>query len=191
MSMSSKELREKIGSWNLSQVEFARWLQVSSGAVAQWLAETRSIPGPVSAFVKLFESIPLSLQERELAKLKKGNAEMEGMYLVEFGGTGGTGAASLTFKDGVVYGYDVGGGVYDGRYQPSEVPGMTVVEIAVKMPAGHRSVIRGIVQPFDWTVLARAELPNNVERASIEVSTNMGEALVAQFTRMRSLPAAA
>jgi hypothetical protein len=191
MSMSSKELREKITAWKLSQVEFARWLQVSAGAVAQWLAETRSIPGPVSAFVKLFENLPPSLQERELSQLKKGNTEMDGMYLVEFGGSAGTGGASLTFKDGLVYGFDLGGGVYDGRYRPSERPGMTIVELAVKMPAGLRSVIRGIIQPFDWTVLANAEIPNNVERASVKVSTNMGEDLVAQFTRMRGLPMAA
>jgi|GEM_PF-1339671 len=188
MSVSAKELREKIKGWGLSQAEFARWLQVSTGAVAQWLAEARSIPGPVSAYVKLFESLPPSLQERELSNLQKGNAEMEGMYVVEFTATAGTGGASLTFKDGVVYGFDIGGGIYDGTYRASSNPGMTIVEVAVSMPAGQPSVIRNIVQPFDWTILATAEVPNNVDQANIRVDTNLGESLVAKFTRMRSLP---
>ena len=191
MNISGKVLREKITTWGLSQAEFARWLQVSTGAVAQWVAETRSIPGPVGAYIKLFESLPPSLQDRELSQIKKGNPEMEGMYVVEFVGSGGNGGASLTLKNGLVYGFDLGGGIYDGSYRPSETPGMTVVEVSVKMAAGAPSVIRGIIQPFDWTVVAKAEIPNNVASATVNVSTNMGETLVAKLTRMRDLPVAA
>lgn len=191
MSVMSKELREKITRWGLSQAEFARWLKVSPGAVAQWLAESRSIPGPVIAFIQLFESLPSSLQDRELSQLKRGNINMNGMYAVEFVGTAGIGGASLTFKDGVVYGFDLSGAVYDGRYSSGDLPGVTAVEVAVKMPAGQPSVIRGIVQPFDWTVLARAEIPTNVASATIKVSTNMGETVNAKFTRMRDVPATA
>ncbi|MGF0540749.1 hypothetical protein ACQQ2Q_22390 [Agrobacterium sp. ES01] len=191
MSLSSAELREKITALDLSRADFARWLQVSPGAVAQWLSEARSIPGPVNAFLKLFDSLPPSLQQRQLFEIKKGSSEMEGMYVIEFAGSAGQGGATLTFKNGAVYGFDLGGGIYDGRYGPSSRPGMTQVEVAVKMPAGQPSVIRGIVQPFDWTVLAAAEIPTNCREATVAVTTNMGEVVNANFVRMRGVPMAA
>ncbi len=188
--MNGNQLRAKISGWNLSQTEFAQWLQVSPGAVTQWLAETRAIPGPVVAFIKLFESLPSSLQNLQLSQVK-GHSDMEGMYVIEFAGSAGVGGATLTFKDGKVYGFDLGGGIYDGHYRAGAQPGTTEVEVVVKMPAGSPSVIRGIVQPFDWTVIAKATLPNNVTSAHIQVQTNMGETLAAKFTRMRGLPLAA
>jgi hypothetical protein len=191
MKMNSVELRTKISSWNLSQSEFARWLEVSPGAVTQWLAETRAIPGPVAAFIKLFESLPPSLQTIHLSHVKKGSADMEGMYVVEFVGSAGDGGATLTFKDGMVYGFDLGRGVYDGYYRSSSVPGMTDVEVVVKMPAGIPSVIRGIIQPFDWAVVAKASIPTNTTSVEVLVATNLGETVRAKFTRMRDLPMAA
>lgn len=191
--MNGSELRAKISGWNLSQSEFARFVEVSPGAVTQWVGDTRAIPGPVNAFVKLFESLPPSIQAAQLSQLKKGNSdmEMEGMYMIEFAGSGGFGGATLTFKDGIVFGFDVGQGIYDGHYRRSETPGMTDVEAVVKMPAGTPSVIRGIVQPFDWTIVARARIPTNVVSADVTVSTNLGENVRAKFTRMRGLPIAA
>lgn len=189
--MEGNDLRAKLLAWNLSQAEFARWLQVSPGAVTQWLAETRAIPGPVVAFIMLFESLPPSLQTLQLSQIKKGNADMEGMYVVEFAGSGGAGGATLTFKDRAVYGFDLGRGVYDGHYHQSATPGMTDIEVVVKLPAGSPSVIRGIVQPFDWTVIAKATVPTNAAVAEVMVATNMGESIKAKFTRMRDLPLAA
>jgi hypothetical protein len=189
--MNGIQLRAKISTWALSQTEFAQWLQVSPGAVTQWLAETRTIPGPVVAFIKLFESLPPSLQTLHLSQVRKGNSEMEGMYVVEFEGSAGSGGATLTFKDGKVYGFDLGGGIYDGHYHRGSQEGMTNVEVVVKMRAGSPSVIRGIVQPFDWNVIAKASIPTNVVSAQVQVLTNMGETIRAKFTRMRSLPLAA
>jgi hypothetical protein len=189
--MNGGQLRAKISGWNLSQAEFAQWLQVSPGAVTQWLAETRSIPGPVVAFVKLFESLPLSLQTLHLSQIRKGNSDMEGMYVVEYVGSANSGGATLTFKGGSVYGFDLGGGIYDGHYRTGAETGMTDIEVVVKMPAGRPSVIRGIVQPFDWNVIVKASIPNNVVSAQVKVLTNMGEAVMAKFTRMRGLPLAA
>ncbi|NNH80654.1 hypothetical protein HLH89_06370 [Rhizobium laguerreae] len=188
--MNSNQLRAKISGWSLSQTEFAQWLQVSPGAVNQWLAETRAIPGPVVAFISLFESLPSSLQTLQLSQVK-GHSDMEGMYVIEFAGSAGVGGATLTFKDGKVYGFDLGGGIYDGHYRVGAQQGMTDVEVVVKMPAGSPSVIRGIVQPFDWTVIAKATLPNNVTSSHVQVQTNMGETITAKFTRMRGLPLAA
>lgn len=189
--MNATQLRAKISGWNLSQTEFAGWLQVSPGAVTQWLAETRAIPGPVIAFIGLFESLPSSLQTLQLSQIRRGNIDMDGMYVIEFAGSAGSGGATLTFKDGFVYGFDLGGGVYDGHYRASSQPGMIEIEVVVKMPAGSPSVIRGIVQPFDWTVVANATIPTNAPTFNAQVRTNLGETVMAKFTRMRGLPLAA
>ncbi len=189
--MNGNQLRAKISGWNLSQSEFAGWLQVSPGAVTQWLAETRAIPGPVIAFISLFESLPSSLQTIHLSQIRKGNSDMEGMYVIEFAGSAGSGGATLTFKNGSVYGFDLGGGVYDGHYRAGSQPGTVDVEVVVKMPAGSPSVIRGIVQPFDWTVVAKATISANAPTVTAQVQTNLGETVMAKFTKMRGLPLAA
>ncbi|MGO6844820.1 hypothetical protein ACCS84_16670 [Rhizobium ruizarguesonis] len=116
---------------------------------------------------------------------------MEGMYVVEFAGSAGSGGATLTFKNGGVYGFDLGGGIYDGRYRAGSQPGTVDVEVVVKMPAGSPSVIRGIVQPFDWTVIAKATIPTNGQSVTAQVQTNLGETVIAKFTKMRGLPLAA
>ncbi|WP_395517814.1 helix-turn-helix domain-containing protein [Pseudorhizobium flavum] len=189
--MNGQQLRIKLSGWNLTQTEFSQWLEVSPGAVNQWLTEARGVPGPVIAFIKLFESLPPSLQDRELSKIRKGNVDMEGMYVIEFVGSVGSGGATLTFKGGKVYGFDLGGGIYDGYYRQGAEPGITDIEVEVKMPAGSQSVIRGIIQPFDWNVIAKASIPTNANHAEVIVITNMGENVRAKFTRMRSLPLAA
>ncbi|TCA33677.1 hypothetical protein E0H70_08145 [Rhizobium leguminosarum bv. viciae] len=191
MSMSGNALREALVQIGLSQVEFARLLDVSIGGVAQWLSGARPVPGPVEAYVHLFLRLPPSIQELELQLLRKGNAEMNGMYVIEFEGTGGSGVGTLTFKDGLIYGFDEGGGVYDGKYVPSTVPGMVKVMVSVKMPAGMPSVVGGVVQPFDWTLDVSAEMPVGGREGRLSVSTNLGQGLVANYRRMRELPAAA
>jgi len=116
---------------------------------------------------------------------------MEGMYVIEFAGSAGSGGATLTFKNGSVYGFDLGGGVYDGHYHVGSQPGTVDVEVVVKMPAGSPSVIKGIVQPFDWTVITKATIPTNAQATTVQVQTNLGETVAAKFTRMRGLPLAA
>lgn len=189
--MDGSHLKAKLSAWNLTQVEFSGWVDVSPGAVNQWMSDARSIPGPVKSFIKLFEGLPPSLQERELAKIRKGNIDMEGMYVIEFMGSAGSGGATLTFKDGRVYGFDLGGGVYDGYYQKGAELGTTFIEVEVRMPAGQPSIIRGINHPFDWSVIATTTVPTNAPSSEVLVSTNLGEDVSAKFTRMRSLPLAA
>ncbi|MBY5417662.1 helix-turn-helix domain-containing protein [Rhizobium leguminosarum] len=191
MSMQANALRDALGQIGLSQVEFARLLDVSVGGVAQWLSGTRPVPGPVEAYVHLFLRLPPSIQVLELQLLRRGNAEMNGMYIIEFEGTGGSGVGTLTFKDGLIYGFDVGGGVYDGKYVPSAVPGVVNVMVSVKMPAGQPSVVGGVVQPFDWTLDVSTEMPVGGREGRLSVSTNLGQGLVANYRRMRELPAAA
>lgn len=116
---------------------------------------------------------------------------MNGMYVIEFDGSDGSGLGTLTFKDGLIYGFDAGGATYDGQYVPSPVPGMVSVTVSIKMPAGLPSVVGGITQPFDWTLVVTAELPINSYQGHVQVFTNLGPSIMATYRRMRALPLAA
>lgn len=84
--------------------------------------------------------------------------------------------------------HDLGGSAREARRRNSH---SIDVEVAVKMPSSSPSVIRGIVQPFDWTVLAKVAISANFLSATVQVQTNLGKTVAAKFTRVRALPLAA
>lgn len=59
------QLREKLG---LSQREFAKEFQVSSGAIACWETGVRAIPGPVLRLMDLYEDSLPSIQKKRNSK---------------------------------------------------------------------------------------------------------------------------
>lgn len=187
--MTGEELKRAIAELRLTQAEFARLVGVTVGAVAQWLSETRSIPGPVEAYVALFMRLPISTREFELAQLRKGtNIMRNGMYLIHFTGSAGDGDATLTFHNGIVYGFDTGGGRYDGTCTVVNANGIAEIDIKVTMPANVPSVVGGTVHPFEWTLPVKAQMNINQDRGYLRVNTGLGPQLNAQFTRMRDLP---
>ena len=188
--MNGVELKKVIVELRLSQPEFARLVGVSVGAVAQWLSEARSIPGPVDAFVGLFMRLPINLREFELSQLKKGaNTMRNGMYLIHFAGSAGDGYATLTFHDGVVYGFDTGGGRYDGTCTVLHANGVADIDVKVTMPANVKSIVGNVSHPFEWTLPVQAQMNVNQDQGYILVKTGLGPNVTAQFTRMRDLPA--
>jgi hypothetical protein len=188
-SMNSTALKNVIAELRLSQPEFARLVGVSVGAVAQWLSEARSIPGPVEAFVGLFMRLPINLREFELSQLKKGaNTMRNGMYLIHFTGSTGDGYATLTFHDGIVYGFDTGGARYDGTCTIMGDNGVVDIQVKVTMPANTRSVVGNVSHPFEWTLPVQAQMNVNQDQGVILVKTALGPNVNAQFTRMRDLP---
>ncbi|ESZ45309.1 MULTISPECIES: helix-turn-helix transcriptional regulator [unclassified Mesorhizobium] len=188
--MTGSELKEAIAELRISQAEFARLVGVTVGAVAQWLSENRSIPGPVEAFVALFMRLPLSIREFEIYQLQKGAINMRnGMYLIHFVGTAGDGYATLTFDNGLVYGFDTGGGQYDGVCTPNTASAeMVDVDVKVRMPPNARSVVGGISNPFEWVLPVKAQLNIRNDRGQISVETGLGPIVHANYTRMRDLP---
>ncbi len=117
---------------------------------------------------------------------------MNGMYYIKFAGSAGEGIGTLTFKDGLIYGFDEGGGIYDGTYaQMPDDPSMVSIKVSVKMPAGQPSVVGGINQPFDWTLPVETEMPINSASGDLRVRTQLGHTVHATYQRMRSLPLAA
>lgn len=191
MSIEGQHLRSAIFELGLTQAEFAGLLDVSVGAVAQWLSGARSIPGPVEAYLKLLLRMPKSVQEDEIRRIRKENSQMEGMYLIIFEGSAGTGAATLTFNNGIAYGFDEAGGIYDGLYRPGAKPGTMDVALNVQMKAHHYTVAGGISHPFDWSMQVTAAVPIGVDETSIVANTNLGERIKASIKFMRPLPRAA
>lgn len=87
----------------------------------------------------------------------------EGMYGVAFAGVDGTGQGVLVVNNGLAYGYDVGGGKYDGSYTPSKSPGHIDLRLRVTVPPGT-SLVQGVPpQPMEYsfditcTLKARAD----------------------------------
>ncbi|GGF93448.1 hypothetical protein GCM10010924_21910 [Rhizobium wenxiniae] len=190
--MTSNDLRAAITELGLTQSEFARLLNVSNGAVAQWLSEARAIPGPAIAYVSLLMRSPSSLRQQEVNNVRKGTLQMRnGMYLIHFTGSDGDGYATLTFEDGYAYGFDTGGGQYDGTYTHTGLLGLVQVDIKVRMPPNVASVVGGVSQRFEWVLPVSTKLDLSADRGVIQVSTGLGPAVRAEFQRMRDLPKAA
>jgi hypothetical protein len=190
--MNGPELKNVINELRLSQGEFAQLVGVSVGAVSQWLSETRSIPGPVDAFVGLFMRLPPTAREAEILQLKKGRPAMRnGMYLIHFAGSAGQGYATLTLVDGVAYGFDEAGALYDGTVTAApEGNGLAIVDVKVRMPPNVPSVVGGVARPFEWILPVKAKLNLQMDSGHAMVETGLGPTIPAQFTRMRDLPQA-
>ncbi|MHC2797182.1 putative transcriptional regulator [Mesorhizobium jarvisii] len=164
--MTGNELKQVINELRLSQAEFARLVGVTVGAVSQWLSEVRTIPGPVESFVGLFMRLPSTIREFELTQLQKGaNIMRNGMYLIHFTGSNGDGYATLTFQDGIVYGFDSGFARYDGTCNV-EANGMADIDVRVTMPPNVKSVVGGVIHPFEWTLAVQAQMNVNQERGN-------------------------
>lgn len=112
----------------------------------------------------------------------------EGMYLLNFIGPAGNGTGTFTLESGRLYGFDVGGGVYDGSYSYDPVSGMVKLDMEVRMPAGVPSVL-GPAQPFDWTLKVSTSFDRE-HSGQIEAHTDLG-AVTANIQFMRGLPIAA
>lgn len=187
-SMNRHELKTILSDLRMSQATLSRLLDVTPRAVGLWLSGTRNVPGPVSAYVRLFASLPIGMQQAELAKHSEELKIMKnGMYLIEFAGLAGVGCGTLIFDDGRIYGADVAGAKYDGAYHFNEATGLVDVKIRVEMPAHQHSVV-GLEQPFDWMLDVTTTIDPEKDSGQLQVQTNLGQPIVASYRYLRSLP---
>jgi transcriptional regulator with XRE-family HTH domain len=188
--MDRQELKTRIQELGISQKDLARLVGVTARAVNLWMTGTRSVPPPVSAYLRLLASLPTGMQQAELKMhLQEIKPMKDGFYLIQFAGQAGTGAGMLIFDGGRIYGADTGAAKYDGEYQFNEATGLVDVTIDVQMPAGESSVI-GMAQPFDWILNVSAAMDPEKDSAEMDVQTNLGP-IVANYRFLRPLPLAA
>lgn len=189
--MKRQELKVILGQIGISQADLAHLVGVTPRAVSLWMTGSRSIPGPLAAYARLLASLPLGMQQAELANLSEEIKTMkDGMYLIQYAGQAGSGYGTLIFDGGRIYGADIAAGKYDGECHFNEATGLVDVSIRVQMSAGQQSVI-GMVQPFDWILDVSTAMDPDKDCGQLNVQTNLAKPIVASYRFLRSLPVAA
>jgi hypothetical protein len=187
--MHTDEIMQIMSTIGVGRQELAKLLDVTPRAVNMWCAGDREIPGPVTAYLNLLQSLPNALIARELDRLNEGNNTMyDGMYLVQYEGHAGHGIAVLVFMDGVVFGHD-GGVQYDGVYEPSaSQSGFMDLRLKLTVSAGV-ALVQGVpAQPADYNFEITVTIPAR-GNAPLKVETPYGP-VVAQLSFLRPLPSA-
>ena len=189
--MTSSDLKAILTELELTQADFARLLGITPRAIALWIADERTIPGPAESYLRLFRLLPPNLRQVELNRLKqKGTAMRDGMFGITFQGQQGAGMGVLVFENGRVYGTDTEGVRYDGEYEFSESSGLVDVKIKVTFPPNVRSVF-GVANPYEWAFDVTAKFDPKQNSGTLTVRTSIGQQIEARYVYLRSLPEAA
>lgn len=189
--MTGNELKRALAEISLSQADFARLVGVTSRAVALWMSEERSIPGPAEGYLRLFQVLPANLRQIELGRLKeRGTPMRDGMYGITFQGRQSAGMGMLVFDAGRVYGTDTQGVKYDGEYIFNESTSRAEVKIKVTFPPNVVSVF-GVSNPYEWAFDVTTSLDPKLNSGPLDVRTSIGQPLSAQYIYLRALPDAA
>jgi hypothetical protein len=188
MFMLSSDLKSILAELAISQTDLAKLVAVTPRAVAMWIAGDREAPGAVEAYLRLLIGLPPGQRQAELSRIKQRNPTMrDGMYGIEFAAAHGAGIACLVFDSGRIYGVDPLGGRYDGGYVYDETSGLADLKLKVTMPPNVPSVL-GIQNPYEWAIDVGATLDPKAESGRFQVSSSIGQPLVATYKFLRSLP---
>ena len=191
--ISGTELKEILYKLGINQSDFARLLGVTPRAVALWVTDERSVPGPAESYLRLFEVLPPNLRQAELARLKqKGKNPMrDGIFRITFQSPkGGAGLGMLVFENGRVYGSDSEGVRYDGGYIHHEETGLADVNLKITFPPNVQAVF-GVCNPYEWAFDVSTSIDTRKDKGALKVKTSIGEHIDADYVFLRSLPDAA
>jgi hypothetical protein len=189
--MTGNDLKAFLAEFGLKQSDFARLVGVTLRAVALWIADERTVPMPVDAYVRLFRLLPPSVRQIELNRLKeKGTNMRDGMFGITFQGQYGNGMGVLVFDNGRVYGTDEAAVRYDGDYVFDEASGLVDVKVKVTFPPNIRAV-QGISNPYEWSIDVTTKFDPRQNTGNLKLMTTLGKPLSAQYVFLRSLPEAA
>ncbi len=189
--MTSDGLKAILVELGITQTDFARLIGVTPRAVALWMSEERTIPGPVIAYVRIMQLLPPNLRQIELNRLKqKGTNMRDGMFGISFQGQQGAGMGVLIFDNGRVYGTDSQGVRYDGEYLFDESSGLADVKVKVTFPPNVRAVF-GTTNPYEWAFDITTKFNPKQNSGPLTVRTSLGQPITAQYIFLRSLPEAA
>ncbi len=189
--MTSDDLKALLMEIEITQVDFARLVGVTSRAVTLWMAQERAIPGPAEAYVRVLRLLPPNLRQVELSRLKQRGTDMrDGMFGITFQSGQGAGMGVLIFDGGRVYGTDTEGVRYDGEYLFHEDSGLADVKLKVTFPPGVMSVF-GLSNPYEWAFDVTTTFNPKHNSGVLGVKTSLGQPINANFVFLRSLPEAA
>jgi hypothetical protein len=186
--MGPAELRSLLTDLDLTQVDFARLVDVTPRAVNLWAMEARAIPGPVAAYCRLLNALPANLRQIEFGRLnERGTGMRDGMFGITFQGQQGAGMGILVFDAGRVYGSDAEGAKYDGGYVFNDGSGKADVNLKVRFPPNVLSVF-GIRNPYEWAIDVSTAIDPKQNAGSVIVKTSLGHQINAQYKYLRALP---
>jgi len=184
----STDLKTALAEMGLTQSDFARLIDVTTRAVALWMAEERAIPGPAEAYIRLLRLLPPNLRQVELSRLiQKGTSMRDGMFGIAFQGQQGSGMGVIVLDNGRVYGTDTEGVRYDGEYLFNESSGLADVKIKVTFPPYVQAVF-GISNPYEWAFDVTTTFDPKQQSGPLAVKTSLGKQITAQFKFLRGLP---
>ncbi len=192
--MTGNELRTILKSLELPQVIFSRLVGVTARAVNMWVQDEREIPGPVEAYLRIFQMLPSNFKSVELHRtIGKEKAMREGIYQISFHTSTNPqdwGLGTLIFAGGIIYGIDAGGAKYDGVYEPALTEGIVNAKLKVTFPPNGMSIF-GIAHPYEWAIEVATQMDSRNEKGNLNVATNLGSNVSASYQFLRSIPEAA
>jgi hypothetical protein len=173
--MKGTELKTLLESIRLPQADLAKIIGVTSRSVSGWVAAEAEVPGPVSAYLRVFLQLSPVSQEAERARAR-GQVEMiDGLYRFTFRGVAGIGEGDLLLQDGKVVGADVAGAAFDGTYSVRN--GEVDLRVQITIPAGVMTV-QGQSMNHPWTFGASAVFPASAALHDGVATTDLGQVSV-------------
>lgn len=120
--------------------------------------------------------------------MAKDNSDiMNGYYVGYFTGATGTSLGMFIFKDGIIAGADIGGGMYDGSYQITDDGRHIEGTIAFGMPVGTQSITGATAASEPITIDIPIKLPTKISRNDVHtIMTPLG-AINAKFDKVRDV----
>jgi transcriptional regulator with XRE-family HTH domain len=191
--MDREELRVSLGNMRLSQTDFSALLGVTTRAVSLWMSGERPVPGPATAYLRLYAAAPEGVRIAELERLDRRTTEMrEGMYALGYeshneAGMVGAGFGTAVFEGGRVYGADPFGAKYDGEYAFNPASGMVDVRLKIAFPANSPAVF-GVSYPHEWAVDVTATIDPLLDEGTTHFTPPVGTPVNVGYRFLRSLP---
>lgn len=114
------------------------------------------------------------------------NNEHDGIYIAYFSGEIGTSLGIFVFKDGVLAGGDLGGGLYDGSAAINAAEMIATGKIKFRMQAGGTSITGAHSDfPIEYDTDVALSLP--LERAAYHSINTLAGPVNVRFEKVRAL----
>lgn len=167
--MSNPSLKETLDRIGLKQIELAQLLDVSPRTVSLWSTGETALPGPVAAYLRVLQLLPLEGRAVELRRIA-GRSKMidEGLYNVEYrssvlsGDDGEGGSALAVLRSGKILGSDRFGAVFMGSYEFDPVNETNSVHLRLHVPP-QGELITGFAAGPEGAIV---EIAGQFERAA-------------------------
>lgn len=117
--------------------------------------------------------------------MAKNSNDFDGFYAAYFTGAFGSSIAILTFLNGRIAGADIGGGLYDGKYELAKGVNTVQCEVEFVLRAGNQSITGATSQSEPVRVKVPLELPSIIDPNGVHLIKTPIGAINARFEKLR------